>query len=167
MPINTANRQFLESGGHLEFEVFHRAVGASNNLNVEESNHLIGVAFVPLKGLIEGSGKLRLTGLYNIVPKGTVYNQSTTSLTGTAHDQGKIKICVSTNLNIRKIMNGETDASFADDLRQTNMAMSNNFMKYQEGVRNVSFGNEYTHNPYPSTKQRERGGETQSPTKSL
>jgi len=81
MPINTSNREFLESGGHLEFEVFHRAVGASNNLNVEESNHLIGVAFVPLKGLIDGPGKTRLTGLYSIVPKGTVYNQSVTSLT--------------------------------------------------------------------------------------
>lgn len=153
MPINTANREFLESGGQLEFEVFHRAVGASNNLNVEESNHLIGVAFVPLKGLIDGLGKTRLTGLYNIVPKGAVYNQSVTSLTnGEQQDHGKIKVCVSTSLNIRKIMDGETDTSFAADLRQTHMAMSNNFNKYQEGVRNVSFGNEYTNNPYPSTK---------------
>ena len=131
MPINTANREFLESGGHLEFEVFHRAVGASNNLNVEESNHLIGVAYVPLKGLIEGTGKTRLTGLYNIVPKGTVFNQSVTSMTtnGVNQDHGKIKVCVSTSLNIRKIMDGETDTSFSD-LRQTNMAMSNNFLKY-------------------------------------
>lgn len=74
MPLNEANKQFLEMGETLEFEVFHRATGASNNFNVTESNHLIGVAFVPLSGLIEGNGKTRLTGLYNVVPKGTVFN---------------------------------------------------------------------------------------------
>jgi len=54
MPLNKDNIEFLESGGFLEFEVFHKAIGASNNLNVQESNHLIGVAFVPLKPLIDG-----------------------------------------------------------------------------------------------------------------
>jgi hypothetical protein len=34
MPIHQANREWLEAGGCLEFEVFHKAVGASNNLNV-------------------------------------------------------------------------------------------------------------------------------------
>lgn len=106
MPIDRANREFLEADGHLEFEIFHRAVGASNNLNVEESSHLIGVAFVPLKGLIEGSGKTRLTGLYDIVPKGTVYSQSIAQSTASQSTQGKIKVCVSTNLNIRKVMDG-------------------------------------------------------------
>jgi hypothetical protein len=80
MPIHQANREWLEAGGCLEFEVFHKAVGASNNLNVEETNHLIGVAFVPLKELIEGSGKTRLTGLYDIVSKDNIYNQSLQSV---------------------------------------------------------------------------------------
>ena len=56
-------------------------------------------------------------------------------------------------------MDGEyrdTNTSFTADLSRTNMAMSNNFIKYQEGIRNVSFGNEYTNNPYPSTKMRLR-----------
>ena len=53
-------------------------------------------------------------------------------------------------------MDGDTNTSFTADLSRTNMAMSNNFIKYQEGVRNVSFGNEYTNNPYPSTKMRIR-----------
>ena len=76
MVLDESNRQFLERGSGLEFEVFHRAIGASNNFDVTESNHLIGVAFVPLSGLVQGNGKTRLTGLYNIVPKGTVFNQS-------------------------------------------------------------------------------------------
>jgi len=49
--------------------VFHKAVGASNNLNVTESSHLIGVAFVPLKQLVEGRGKTRMTGLFDVVNK--------------------------------------------------------------------------------------------------
>lgn len=76
MPLNKDNMEFIESGGFLEFEVFHKAIGASNNLNVQESNHLIGVAFVPLKPLIEGRGKTRLTGMYDVVAKGNIYGQS-------------------------------------------------------------------------------------------
>jgi len=34
MPLNKQNINFLENGGFLEFEVFHKAIGASNNLNV-------------------------------------------------------------------------------------------------------------------------------------
>ena len=110
MPINQTNQEWLEAGGYLEFEVFHRAIGASNNFDVEETSHLIGVAFVPLKGLIDGSGKTRLTGLYDIVPKDNIYNQSVQSLSSLKEQEpskGKIKVCVSTNLNIRGIINGE------------------------------------------------------------
>ena len=70
----------MENGGCLEFEVFHKAVGASNNLNVQESNHLIGVAFVPLKPLIDGSGKTRTTGLFDVVAKGNIYGRSIQSV---------------------------------------------------------------------------------------
>jgi len=68
MPINKVNQEFLKNGA-LEFEVFHKAVGASDNMNVQESSHLIGVAFVPLNQLIEGNGKTRMTGLYDVVAK--------------------------------------------------------------------------------------------------
>ena len=82
MPLTRANREFLESGGNLEFEVFHKAQTTSaDNLTVEESNHLIGVAFVPLKPLMEGGGKTRLTGLYDVVSKSNIYNQSIQSIT--------------------------------------------------------------------------------------
>ena len=74
MVVNEANQEWLEAGGNLEFEVFHKAIGSSNNLDVEETNHLVGVAFVPLKELIDGNGKTRLTGLYDIVPKDNIYN---------------------------------------------------------------------------------------------
>jgi hypothetical protein len=76
MPINKFNTEWLEEGGVLEFEVFHHAVGASDNLNVKESNHLIGVAFVSLKPLIDGSGKTRITGLFEVVNKQAIYRQS-------------------------------------------------------------------------------------------
>lgn len=69
VPLNTFNVEFLKSGSTLEFEVYHKAVGASNNLQVQESSHLIGVAFVPLKSLIEGNGRTRITGLFDIVAK--------------------------------------------------------------------------------------------------
>jgi len=75
MPLNSFNKQFLENGGVLKFEVFHKAVGFANStMDVQESNHLIGVAFVPLKPLIDGNGKTRLTGLYDIVNKQMIYN---------------------------------------------------------------------------------------------
>lgn len=77
---------------------------------MEETNHLIGVAFVPMKELIEGSGKTRLTGLYDIVSKDNIYNQSVQSipsLRGQEPSKGKIKVCISTNLNIRRIISGE------------------------------------------------------------
>lgn len=116
MPLNQFNREWLENGGFLEFEVFHKAVGASNNLNVQESNHLIGAAFVPLKPFIEGRGKTRLTGLYDVVAKSNIYNQSiqsATSLKGQESSQGKIKVCVTSNLNIRKLLDGgEKEGSY-------------------------------------------------------
>lgn len=83
MPLNRFNLDFLETGRTLEFEVYHKAMGAnSNNLNVEETSHLIGVAFVPLTGLIEGSGRTRLTGMFDVVNKNEVFQsvQTSTSL---------------------------------------------------------------------------------------
>jgi hypothetical protein len=76
MPLDTFNREWLENGGFLEFEVFHKAVGASNNLHVQESSHLIGAAFVSLKPFVEGNGKTRITGNYEVVAKQNIYNQS-------------------------------------------------------------------------------------------
>ena len=74
MPLNQFNVDYLQSGKTLEFEVFHRALGAtSNNMDVQESSHLIGVAYVPLKGLIEGNGRTRITGMYDIIAKDAVY----------------------------------------------------------------------------------------------
>ena len=108
MPINKFNSEWLEEGGSLEFEVFHKAVGASDNLNVQESSHLIGVAFVSLKPLIDGSGKTRITGLFEVTNKEAIYRQSVQSLTSIKDDSsnGKIKICITSSLNIRKVMEG-------------------------------------------------------------
>ena len=105
MPLTPENMEFLETGGCLEFEVFHKAFSASNNLDVKESNHLIGVAFVPMKPLIEGRGKTRLTGMYDIVPKDNIYGKSTQSLSSlkaSENSQGKIKVCITTDRFIRK-----------------------------------------------------------------
>lgn len=113
MPLNEFNRKWLEDGGSLEFEVFHKAVGASNNLNVQESSHLIGVAFVPLKALIEGRGKSRLTGLFDVVGKQNIYGQSIQSVTSLKpYDSslGKIKVCVTANLNVRQLLEGPDKA---------------------------------------------------------
>ena len=80
MPLDSFNREWLQNDGFLEFEVFHKAVGASNNLNVQESSHLIGAAFVSLKPLAEGNGRTRITGNYEVVAKQNIYNQSIQSL---------------------------------------------------------------------------------------
>ena len=75
MPLNRHNQQFLQDGGVIKFEVFHKASGFGHtDMAVRESNHLIGVAFVPLKPLIEGNGRTRLTGLYDVVSRNTIYN---------------------------------------------------------------------------------------------
>jgi hypothetical protein len=73
MPLNEFNLEFIENNKTLEFEVFHKSIGASDNLNVQESSHLIGVAFVPLKELVEGHGRTRLTGLFDVIAKDAVY----------------------------------------------------------------------------------------------
>lgn len=74
LPLNESNEQFLKSGA-LEFEVFHQSTGyGDNEMSLEASNHLIGVAFVPLASLIEGRGKTRITGLFDVVPKKAIYN---------------------------------------------------------------------------------------------
>lgn len=148
MALDEANRQFLEGGSSLEFEVFHRATGASNNFNVTESNHLIGVAFVPLSGLIQGNGKTRLTGLYDVVPKGTVFNQSMSSLKAAEPTMGRIKVCVSTSHNIKSLL--DDNPTTISSQGQSNQALSNNFESYTQSVRNTSFGEGYRHNPYPS-----------------
>jgi hypothetical protein len=107
--MNQANRDFIEQGRTLEFEVFHKAVGASDNLTVQETSHLIGVAFVPLKPLIEGSGRTRITGLFDVVPKDKVYQStnSTTKLEGI----GKIKVCINSSVNIKKLFETKLDRS--------------------------------------------------------
>ena len=108
---------------------------------------------------MEGSGKTRLTGLYDSVPKDNIYSQSmlsTTSLRATEASKGKIKVCASTNLNIRRVMSGEPSDYAGASLSYTN---NNNFNEAvrqstnSEFNRNVSFGQEYSHNPYPSQKQ--------------
>lgn len=161
MPLNAENMEFLESGGCLEFEVFHKAMGASNNLNVQESNHLIGVAFVPLKPLIEGRGKTRLTGMYDIVAKGNIYGQSVQSLSSLKayeNSQGKIKVCVTTDRFIRRALDGdEAQASYQP---APSAYQSVSFQREGGSVevrtskgspqRNVSFGNEVNYNPFQS-----------------
>ena len=91
--------------------MFHRAVGASDNLNVQETSHLIGVAFVPLKALIEGNGRTRTTGLYDVVSKNSVYQsiKSNTSLEAGPQTLGKIKVCVNASINIRKFMDNKEE----------------------------------------------------------
>ena len=106
MPVNSANRDFLSSGKTLEFEVFHTS--APQGDDGKGASHLIGVAFVPLKPLVEGAGKTRFTGLYDVVPKDKVY-QSVQSLGSTKLEgKGKIKVTINCSANVRKLMQGET-----------------------------------------------------------
>ena len=111
MPLNRENRQFLEDGGIIKFEVFHKASGFGHtDMERRESNHLIGVAFVPLKPLIEGSGRTRLTGLHDVISRTTIYNQSVQSLKSLDEQgvsMGKIKVSVTTSLNIRRMLDSE------------------------------------------------------------
>lgn len=72
VPLTQANKDFIQTKT-LEFEVFHKAIGASDNLTVQETSHLIGVAFVPLSGLLDGNGRTRITGLFDVVPKDRVF----------------------------------------------------------------------------------------------
>mmetsp|Transcript_34710 Transcript_34710/g.53249 ORF Transcript_34710/g.53249 Transcript_34710/m.53249 type:complete len:176 (+) Transcript_34710:7066-7593(+) len=114
MPLTAANQEWLDNGGNLEFEVFHKAqTTRDDNLEVSESNHLVGVAFVPLKPLVEGRGKTRLTGLYDVVSKGNIYQsmQSLQSLKAYEASFGKIKVCVSANINIKRALEGEDQTS--------------------------------------------------------
>ena len=138
MPINLVNRDFI-SNGALEFEVFHKDMGASNNLDVKESCHLIGVAFVPLRGFLEGSGKTRITGLYDVIAKNQLYRQSVQSMSSIkAYEQslGKIKVCITSSLNIKRVMEGEADEKFVPyggmSVKQSQSSV--------DAFRNVSFG---------------------------
>ena len=152
MPINKFNEEWLEEGGNLEFEVFHKAVGASDNLNVKESNHLIGVAFVSLKPLVEGNGKTRITGLFEVVNKDTIYRQSVQSLTSIKDDasHGKIKICVTSSLNIRKIIEGGSNETYAQTAAYNNVYNNDQHLVSQSLGQAISFGQEYKYNAYPS-----------------
>ena len=89
--------------------MFHKAIGASTNMSVQETSHLIGVAFVPLKALIEGNGRTRTTGLYDVIAKDRVYQsvQSLSSIKAEQDSFGKIKVCINASINIKKLMSGE------------------------------------------------------------
>lgn len=148
VPINLVNRDFI-SNCALEFEVFHKDIGASNNLDVKESCHLIGVAFVPLKGFIEGSGKTRITGLFDVIAKNQLYRQSVQSMSSIkTYEQslGKIKVCVTSSLNIKRIMDGEAEEKFVPygSVKQSQSSV--------DAFRNVSFGYEQNFNPISSFK---------------
>ena len=70
----------MEQGGILKFEVFHKPASlTSAGMTLQEGNHLVGVAFVPLSNLIEGNGKTRMTGLYDIVSKINLYKTRETN----------------------------------------------------------------------------------------
>ena len=68
-------------------------------MSLEASNHLIGVAFVPLAPLVEGRGKTRLTGMFDIVPKRALYNSVNSIPSQATESLGKIKISVTTDKN--------------------------------------------------------------------
>lgn len=166
MPLNRQNRQFLEDGGIIKFEVFHKASGFGHtDMELRESNHLIGVAFVPLKPLIEGSGRTRLTGLHDVISRTTIYNQSVQSLKSLDEEgvsMGKIKVSVTTSLNIRRMLDSEgARESGASPPKGTpyspDFALSSALLDDPQ-KRNFSFGGNalssaYANNPYPSQKQ--------------
>jgi hypothetical protein len=43
-------------------------------MNLQEQNHLIGVVFVQMNGFIEGKGKTRITGLYDVTNIQNIYH---------------------------------------------------------------------------------------------
>lgn len=131
-------------------------------MEVRESNHLVGVAFVPLKPLLEGNGRTRLTGLYDVVSKQVIYNQSVQSLHSLKDQEltmGKIKVSVTTNLNIRRVLDQESGEQSGLNQRKTapysgDLALSSNVLNEPE-KKGFSFGGDglraaYAHNPYPS-----------------
>jgi hypothetical protein len=98
VPLSEENLRFIK-GGALEFEIFHQSAGyGETELDRDESNHLIGVAFVPLAGLIEGRGKARLTGLFDVVAKKAIYASAGTD-SAAVEALGKIKISVCADKN--------------------------------------------------------------------
>lgn len=113
LPLNEANLQFIK-GGQLEFEIFHQSTGyGETELDLEESNHLIGVAFVPLAGLLQGRGKTRLTGLYDVVAKKAIYG-SVNSEAAAKEVLGKIKLGVTADKNPNTLLSapGKADEDF-------------------------------------------------------
>jgi hypothetical protein len=101
MPVNACNQDFLNSGKTLEFEVFHRAVGAGD---AKETAHLVGVAFVPLQPLVDGNGRTRFTGLYDVVPKGAVFQSVHSNASTQLYGGMKIKVTVNCSVNIKKML---------------------------------------------------------------
>lgn len=136
-------------------------------MEVRESNHLVGVAFVSLKPLIEGNGRTRLTGLFDVVSKQAIYNQSVQSLHSLKDQEvtmGKIKVSVTTDLNIRRMLDQESGEQSGLNQRKTtpysgDLALSANVLNEPE-KKGFSFGGDglraaYAHNPYPSHQQNQ------------
>ena len=66
------------------------------------------MAFVPLRPLVEGSGKTIMSGMYDIVSKNSLYSQMS-SLSKYEASNGKLKISISTNVNIKSLLEGNFD----------------------------------------------------------
>ena len=94
---------------------------------------------MPLRGFLEGSGKTRITGLYDVIAKNQLYRQSVQSMSSIkAYEQslGKIKVCITSSLNIKRVMEGEADEKFVPyggmSVKQSQSSV--------DAFRNVSFG---------------------------
>lgn len=168
VPLTEQNLQFI-NGGVLEFEIFHQSTGyGETELDLEESNHLVGVAFVPLAGLIQGRGKTRLTGLYDVVAKKAIYG-SAASDAATAQDAtlGKIKISVTADKNPNILLSAPGDAD--EDFQHVSPALKQAELAGKVGQNNIaekySFGKDtfeqsrllegYAYNAYPSAPYSE------------
>ena len=139
LPLNRENENFLQNGS-LEFEVFHQSTGyGDTEMNLEASNHLIGVAFVPLASLVEGRGKTRITGMYDVVAKKALYNSVTSIPSQTNDVLGKIKISVTTDKNPVMLMkDGPQTASV--DFKHTTPILAKASLDGDLARKHVSFG---------------------------
>jgi hypothetical protein len=72
---------------------------------------------------------------------------------------GKIKICITSSLNIRRIMEGGSNDNYAQGASYNNVYNTESHVVNQSLDKAISFGNEYKYNAYPSQKY-------QSPSKS-
>lgn len=154
----------------LEFEIFHQSTGyGETELDLEESNHLIGVAFVPLAGLIQGRGKTRLTGLFDVVAKKAIYSSIDGKPDPAASDAlGKIKISVTADKNPNILLSAPGDAD--EDFQHVTPALMRAELDGKVGQNNIrekfSFGmnnkpadsglaQSYAYNAYPSAPYSE------------